>query len=237
MSTIKLVLTLTLVGALAGVRGALAVDPEQSCQTGRAKAAGRYAQCIQAEVAKSYVGVFHADSFGKCATKYGATYTKLQAKALASPAAETCDAARYVDNGDGTVTDNLSAVVWEKKTTDATVHDAGNVYSWSAGGMHADGTAYTGFLATVNGTGFAGQRDWRLPTVAELLSITQPAYPACMTPPCIAPIFGPTLDFYWSSTRQLFPVDAGVVNFLNGFPLLDGLKTDSRYVRAVRGGF
>jgi Protein of unknown function (DUF1566) len=134
-------------------------------------------------------------------TRYDATYGKLQSKALASPGTETCDAARYVDNGDGTVTDNLTALQWEKKTDDTSVHDKENVYSWSTTGAAADGTAFTEFLATINGAGFAGQHDWRLPTVAELLSITQPAYPKCTSAPCIVATFGPTVsDSYWAST-------------------------------------
>ena len=122
-----------------------AVTPEQACQAGRAKAAGKYTQCIQGEVSKFYSGGGDPAKLGKCVTKYAITYDKLRAKALTSPAAETCDAARYVDNGNGTVTDNLGALLWEKKTTDATVHDEGNVYTWSAvpAGTVADGTAFT----------------------------------------------------------------------------------------------
>jgi hypothetical protein len=33
------------------------------------------------------------------------------------------EAQRYVDNGDGTVTDNTTHLMWEKKTTDGSVHD------------------------------------------------------------------------------------------------------------------
>lgn len=246
MSTIKWVTTLTMVAALGGVPRAWASNPEQSCQAGRAKATGRYVACIQAGVAKFYAianatGDVFADyvtGLGRCVTRYDATYGRLQAKALASPGTETCDSARYVDNGDGTLTDNLTALQWEKKTDDASVHDKDNVYSWSTTGTAADGTAHTGFLATVNGVGFAGQYDWRLPTVAELLSITQPAYLKCTSAPCIAATFGPTVpDGYWSSTPyQANPDFAWGVHFGLGLPPA-GTKPDFFYVRAVRGGF
>jgi hypothetical protein len=227
MTVIKWMTTLTLLGTLAGVRGAWGAG----CDDGRAKAAGKYARCIQREMANAYIGKLPAVQFGKCVTKYGATYARLP-----------CAGARYVDNGDGTVTDNLTALMWEQKTDDATVHDKDNVYSWSASGTAADGTAYTAFLSTLNGGGFAGQHDWRLPTWAELLSITQPAFPACTAPPCIAPVFGPTVSsLYWSSsTYQTDPVYAWFVNFTFGGPLNYAFKASALYVlyvRAVRGGF
>jgi hypothetical protein len=206
--------------------------PEQSCQSGRANAAGRYARCIEYELKRTYLENFDAARFGRCVTKYGATWTKLQAEALASPATETCDAARYVDNNDGTVTDNLTALQWEKKTSDATVHDKGNPYS------AADGTVFTVFLATLNAAGFAGQHDWRLPTLAELLSIAQPAYPNCSVGPCIDPTFGSTQsDFYWSSSRHQFnPLLEWGVSFFDSGPVPE-VKTNLHYARAVRGGF
>jgi hypothetical protein len=40
---------------------------------------------------------------------------------------------RLVDNGDGTVTDNETGLMWEQKTDDGGIHDATNRYSWSNG--------------------------------------------------------------------------------------------------------
>jgi len=73
---------------------------------------------------------------------------------------------RYVVNGDGTLTDNLTGLMWELKTGTAVpsacvpannsatdVHDVNNCYSWSASGadITADGSLYTNFLQTLNG--------------------------------------------------------------------------------------
>src|SRR2546429_7397381 len=64
---------------------------------------------------------------------------------------------RFVDNGDGTVTDNQTGLQWEQKTTTvgsgvnlADPHDVDNSYTWSSSGTAADGTAFTDFLATLN---------------------------------------------------------------------------------------
>src|SRR5207247_11413127 len=68
----------------------------------------------------------------------------------------------YVDNGDGTVTDVNTGLMWEKLSHDGTVHDEHNTYTWTNVFAH---------VATLNRTNFAGHADWRLPNVRELLSI------------------------------------------------------------------
>ena len=104
-----------------------------------------------------------------------------------------CTDDRFVDNGDGTVTDNQTGLMWEKKNAagggaDLTnPHDVDNRYNWSATGTAPDGTAFTDFLRKLNNTcngsgvtlcaadtdcsggvcGFAGHRDWRLPQVGQ----------------------------------------------------------------------
>jgi cysteine-rich repeat protein len=94
---------------------------------------------------------------------------------------------RFVDNGDGTITDGLTGLMWEKKDLSGGIHDKYNTYTWSTGPpWNPDGTAFTLFLDTLNNTcdgdestacttnatctgignglcGHAGYRDWRLP--------------------------------------------------------------------------
>ncbi len=161
-------------------------------------------------------------------------------------------AKRFVDNGDGTITDNHRGLMWEKKT--GTVGRGGdydhprnvnNLYTWTAttGGTAADGTLFTDFLAkmncTVSATGgcpVGGRyRDWRIRTIAELQTILLAPHP-CGTSPCIAPIFGPTAAFaYWSSTTDANYPGAWFVAFGDGLVNAAG-KAAALYVRAVRGG-
>ncbi len=204
-----------------------ATTPEESCQKARYKAAAKFTACEQ-KATGAFYGGFPLDKFKeaitKCRVKYSATWPKLEARASGTGA--TCDNPRLADNGDGTVTDRLTGLQWEQKTDDASVHDQDNFYCWSEGGAGytaEDGTAYTGLLATLNGGAcFAGQCDWRLPTLGELLTALE--------------LFGPTLRTYWSATTFApQPEGAWYVYFANG-DLYGGHKGFDFRVRAVRGG-
>ena len=71
--------------------------------------------------------------------------------------------ARFTGNGDGTVTDNATDLMWEQKTTNGSldIHDRGNTYTWA--------NAFDVFIAGVNAENFAGHNDWRLPNRFELI--------------------------------------------------------------------
>jgi hypothetical protein len=163
-------------------------------------------------------------------------------------------AQRFTDNGDSTVTDHQTGLMWEKKTPAGSgVHDVNKKYTWSNGtDFVPSGTAFTVFLATLNNgadenagyapggepidspiTGcFANHCDWRLPSIVELRSIKAAG---CPTVPCIDPAFGPTqADTYWSATTQIANTrTTRNVNFGNGSNQLLS-KTGGAYVRAVR---
>lgn len=224
---------------------------EGACLKGRFKAAAKYEACQQKAradlVSGGEVGAAfqkYGASAAKCAVKYRGEWTKLHAKSLAVPSAETCDASRFVDNGDGTVTDHLTGLQWEQKTDDMGIHDKDDKYSWSGViTTAANGSAYTSFLATLNTPPcFANQCDWRLPTIEELQTILSEGYP-CLANPCIDPTFGATRtgDPYYSATRYgVSPsdptgVDVWVVWFSDG-ALNHGGKPGPFVVRAVRDG-
>src|SRR4029434_2147304 len=69
----------------------------------------------------------------------------------------------YTDNGDGTITDNNTGLMWEKQSQDGSIHDVNNTYSWEG--------AFTEHVAGLNTMHFAGHRYGRLPNVRERPSI------------------------------------------------------------------
>lgn len=141
----------------------------------------------------------------------------------------------YTDNLDGTITDNNTGLMWEKKDSlDGfldfnNLHDADNLYLWSGNGSQE---TIWDWLDDVNAEEFAGYDDWRIPNVKELQSIVD--YERFN--PSIDPIFGPTVTFgYWSSTSSAFLDGAWFVNFFIGEVNIDSKDGDG-HVRAVRGG-
>ncbi len=155
----------------------------------------------------------------------------------------------YTDNGDGTITDNTTGLMWEKKDQSGGIHDWGNTYTWgmTSSPYTMNGTMVTTFLATLNaGAGFAGHTDWRIPNRFELESLVNlqnvnPAVDAAFDASCASNCTVLTCSctdrfYYWSSTTyQGFPSYAWGVDFNVGD--VDGLsKSTGYYVRAVRGG-
>jgi hypothetical protein len=105
----------------------------------------------------------------------------------------------YQDNGDGTVSDLNTGLMWEKKSDDGTLNDKDLCYPWrgtcsddgtTACGTDADCTVAGGtcdagdcqvaspngltifeWVDQLNQASFAGHSDWRVPNVKELQSI------------------------------------------------------------------
>ena len=162
---------------------------------------------------------------------------------------------RFVDNGDGTVTDQTTGLVWEQKenldgnANFADAHDADNTYSWSSGANAPDGTVFMELLFLLNGATspdgvvtsgcFTGHCDWRLPTIEELTGIVDATQGTCAngSGPCIDPTLGPMqADGYWSATtfsRNLST--AWLMDFSSG-NAAHGDKFIPFFARAVRGG-
>ncbi len=231
-----------------------AATRQQKCDSARLAAWKSYNSCVDTVVIKIAKGLIfdRTLAFARCRHTYFTKWTAFQTDAsLPGSTCQPADGARFVDNGDGTVTDGLTTLVWEKKTNlDSTPnfadpHDADNLYTWSTGSNKEDGTAFTSFLGTVNGGGgFAGANGWRLPTMAELQTIVldfpctgfSGTGPTCTCPsnPCVDPALDaantPQSSFNWSANGWL-------VVFRETPGAGGGPSTTGAYVRAVRRGW
>lgn len=86
---------------------------------------------------------------------------------------------RFTDNGDGTITDNLTALVWQKIPISDTLN-------WEAALNYAENLS------------LAGAGDWRLPNIKELQSISDEAF---TSPSVNTNYFNDiVVGKYWSST-------------------------------------
>jgi len=119
----------------------------------------------------------------------------------------------YTDNGNGTITDNVTDLVWQQ-TDDDTTRD------WASAGTYCDNLT------------LGSQSDWQLPTVKELSGILNLGG---YNPSINAVFTGTNSSSYWSSTTRAYNTSyAWYVYFGNGF-VHSSYKTNN-YVRCVRGG-
>jgi len=121
----------------------------------------------------------------------------------------------FRDNGDGTVTDITTGLMWQQRE--------GKAMTWEKA------------LAYCENLDLAGYRDWRLPNIRELLSLVddnrrEPSIDTGYFPGCRPSI-------YWSSTTHtIYPSLAWHVGFHDGRVHGGGHKERRHYVRALRSG-
>lgn len=122
---------------------------------------------------------------------------------------------RFTDNGDGTVTDNSTGIMWQQAIAPGT-------YTWEQA------------LSYCENLTLAGYTDWRLPTISELDSIVDlsrdsPAINSNYFP-------GDAASIHWSSTTDVQRTNgAWVMLFYYGNDFAD-YYWRLYYVRAVRRG-
>ncbi|NWF76199.1 MAG: DUF1566 domain-containing protein [Nitrospirae bacterium] len=87
----------------------------------------------------------------------------------------------YTDNGNGTVTDNNTGLIWQKcsvgQNNDSTCSGSALTYNWyQASGTYHE--TYNPFSQDVCGSlNLGGHSDWRLPTKKELVTIVDYSIP------------------------------------------------------------
>ncbi len=123
----------------------------------------------------------------------------------------------FTDNGNGTVTDNVTQLVWQK------VPNA-NLFNWEQAITYAEGLT------------LASATDWRLPNIKELQSLNMES----TSSPSVNTAFFSSIGVhnYWSSTT-LLPNPANLTsawywNTQFGITTFD-TKTNTNYVICVRG--
>jgi hypothetical protein len=146
----------------------------------------------------------------------------------------------YTDNGDGTITDDNTRLMWEKHADDGSIHDKNNLYTWA--------DAFAVKIAALNTLPcFAGHCDWRVPNIREIASLqnlgsypgVSPAFNTACTSGCTVLTCSCTdlSSNWWSSTSSLASPNAAYVASF-GIPLIGGGqgKNNAFHVRAVRAG-
>jgi hypothetical protein len=145
---------------------------------------------------------------------------------------------RFTDNGEQTMTDNLTGLIWTK--------DAGTLPVGSCTGGRKTWQSGLDYVTCLNSNSYLGHNDWRLPNYNELRSLAHLGYDeeSCGGAPCggisswlnsigFSHVF---MSPYWSSTTTAINTYAawGVDMYwgdAQNYP-----KTDTYFIWPVRGG-
>jgi len=130
-------------------------------------------------------GVNHATGHIKA---YPASQTGMMAKHVRAVRGDEYGTSNFVDNSDGTVTDETSNLMWMSD-------DLGSTMEWSEALSEAESTTY------------AGYSDWRLPDVKELQSIVNydGSYPAIDQSMFNCTEYDDNVNYYfWTNTSAYF---------------------------------
>jgi hypothetical protein len=152
-------------------------------------------------------------------------------------------AGRFVDNGDETLIDTQTGLMWEKKTTtfgsgasESDIRDVDNRYTWEYATRDWLDRLNGRLIAFANDGAFARHSDWRIPTMQELNTIVD-----AQAPGRINAAFGANApSSYWTSSRRLLNALTGsasvpwYINFgVTEIPVYVG-QPFTFHVRAVR---
>ena len=110
---------------------------------------------------------------------------------------------RFTDNGDGTVTDNLTGLIWLKNANCDGAKTWANALTW-ANGLYDGCGSCGGTNNDCDLSDGSSAGDWRLPNVRELFSLIDFSQdnPALPNGHAFDNVQGGQGDFYWSSTTH-----------------------------------
>jgi hypothetical protein len=143
-------------------------------------------------------------------------------------------ATRFNDNGDGTVTDNLTGLIWLTNANCASATRTWQTALTDVEQLNTNGTMNSNDCGDTSNSN-SHQTDWRLPNVKELQSLidfsqNSPALPSGQ------PFSGVQASVYWSSTSAADDSTNAWYVFLDGGDVFTNAKLNSVYVWPVRGG-
>lgn len=149
-----------------------------------------------------------------------------------SPDAASMPAARFIDHGDGTISDSASKLMWMRcsvgqRWQPGRCVGAAGALTWRDAQQRAD---------EANLEGAASYSDWRLPSLRELASITARECARLRTNPAVFP--GTVPAAYWSATPRASDAGAQRV-FALGFGaggVLAASQDERHHLRLVRTG-
>lgn len=150
---------------------------------------------------------------------------------------------RYIDNGDGTVTDKTTGLIWlqDASCADLAGTDGDGKADWDTAKTAASNLTNDTCELTDN----SAANDWRLPSTQELQSVVNYNYSSPAMSNAIGnakweadggAFSGVQTHYYWSSsTYASNAASAWYVNLANGY-VGSSSKTSTEYVWPVRGG-
>ena len=133
----------------------------------------------------------------------------------------------FVNNGDGTVTDQRTGLTWMRCALGQT---------WQ-GDCRGDHKTYTfeDAQTAASSTDFAGHTDWRVPGIVELNTLVERATANPATNRSLFPGTPPSERFWSSSPKMGNPNTAWYVNFSSGVVNNNVVRSGGLAVRLVRG--
>lgn len=166
------------------------------------------------------MGNFHVTGIARIrktgqTTSYHANDDGALQKGVAPPAS------RFTDHGNGTITDNLTGLMWEQSPSATT-------FTWA--------NALSVRIPAINSANLGGHSDWRLPNRKELLTLLNIESTNNSTWLISQGFAGIVNNYYWSSSTLKVNTTQAWALYMQSRILSFTLKTNTFYVMAVRGG-
>lgn len=198
IATATAVVSLSVLPAAAGPSNAA------KCESAKLKESGKLASCLLKEESKAANKgeAVDAEKTARCGEKFTAKVDGAETKAagecpttgdgaaiadavagLTNHITQSVSGVRFVDNGDGTVTDTQTGTIWAQKVAGLGCTHCDDERSWQDTQI---------WLAELNRDAFADRDGWGLPTAEELQEILECETVGAVTTCATDPTFGPS---------------------------------------------